>query len=125
MENHKNNVDLELLKQKIQDLERLFNVDLGKFLILNEEGKENQIQEARSMLRSHLLKYAQDMKKEAMELGSETAALVEQFIASLETLLNHMPDGLDPAELNEHHKLSIFLENLVKNKLKGNSNNEL
>lgn len=109
--------DEELRKQKIQDLERLFNMDLGSFLVLNEEGKDNQIKEARDKLRSHLHKYSDEMVKEAEKLGGDTPELVKKFVHSIEQILDHMPQ-IDPAQLSDHHKLSNFLETLVKHKFK-------
>ncbi len=95
-------------------------MDLGSFLVLNEEGKENQVKEARAKLRSHLLKYGDEMRKEAEKMGGDTAELVQKFIESIESILDHMP-AIDPAQLSDHHKLSLFLETLVKQKMKKSS----
>lgn len=109
--------DKELLAQKLKDLEKLFSMDLGSFLVLNEEGREGQIKEAKQKLRSHFLKYGEEMKKEAQGLDSETAQLVEQFLKSIEQILDVIPDQLDPAQLNSHHKLSTILEKVIQKKL--------
>lgn len=122
MKEHKNpnknkHSDAELRKQKLQDLERIFNMDLGSYLVLQEEGKENQIKEAKEKLRSHLLKYREEMKKEAEKLGGDTAQLVDRFLGSIESLLDHMPQ-VDPALLGEHNKIISFLEDMIKRKMK-------
>lgn len=109
--------DEELKLQQIKDFERLLNMDLGSYLILNEEGKENQIKEAREKLRSHLHKYGEEMEKLTKDMDPQTAELVKNFTKSLETILDHMPN-IDPKDLNMHHNFTTYLETLIKGKMK-------
>lgn len=93
----------------------MFNSDLGNYLVLQGEGKEEQIKQARQQLRSHLLKYRDEMKKEAAKLDSQTAEMVDKFFTSIESLLDHMPQ-VDPAILSEHQRILTFLEQMLKKK---------
>lgn len=116
--NNENLSDEDLYKQQLKNLEKLFDMDLGSLFVLDKEGSEEQRKEAQAKLRSHLRKYGDEMRKISKELGGETTELVEQFVKSIETILDHLPDSIDPENMNDYHKISSFLQDIVKKKLK-------
>lgn len=108
----------ELYKQQLQDLEKLFDMDVGSLFVLDKEGSETQRKEAQEKLHSHLRKYGEEMRKIAKELGGDTSELVDEFVKSIESILDQLPNSIDPANMNDYYKLSAFLEDIVKKKLK-------
>ncbi len=99
-----------LKKQQLLDFEYLIGMDIGSFLVLIEEGADQQIEASRLKARSHLLKYGEEMRKLAQELGSDILLAVDQFIKSADDLI-HAGKLIDPALVNHHYKITEQLEN--------------
>lgn len=107
----------DLKKQQLGDFEHLLNLDLGSLLVLNEEGTKKQIEKAREKLNSDLKKHGEEMKKLATEMGEDYSETVDDFIKSASEILSYI-ENIDPGQVKDHHKISEFLEKMLKDKIK-------
>ena len=107
----------ELKKQQLGDFEHLLNLDLGSMLVLNEEGTKKQLEQAKEKLGSDLKKHGDEMKKLAKEMGEDYTDTVDEFIKSADTILSFI-DNIDPSQLKDHHKITEFLEKMLKERIK-------
>jgi len=107
----------DLKKQQLGDFEHFLNLDLGSLLVLNEEGTKKQIEKAREKLNSDLKKHGEEMKKLATEMGEDYSETVDDFIKSAGEILSYI-ENIDPSQVKDHHKISEFLEKMLKDKIK-------
>lgn len=105
-----------LKKQQLLDLEHLIGMDIGSFLVLNEEGSNQQIEASRQKARGHLLKYGEEMRKLALELEGDIFSAVDQFLKSADDLIHASGNLIDPALVNHYYKITEQLENKLNHK---------
>jgi hypothetical protein len=107
--------DKELQKKQLQDFEKLLEMDLNAFLTLSEEGMKKQTVRARSKMHSDLVKYRRELDAIGRDLGSGFPQLIQDYVKSMDEILAHSPDRLDPKLLHVHRQSA---EKLKKNALK-------
>ncbi|MGE5195885.1 MAG: hypothetical protein ACM3JI_00975 [Anaerolineae bacterium] len=107
---NKNIHDKMTSKQKLEDLEHKINADLGDFLVLNEEGNQEQIDHARHKAKNDLLKFGPDMYKIASEMGGKYPNYVDEYLESIDSIL-HSPAGwIDNALITHCFKMMEKLD---------------
>ena len=102
-------------KQQLHDLEHLLSLDVGKFLVLNEEGTQKQWEQAKQKAHSDLLKFKGEMEQLAKEMGEPFPQAVHDFIASVNQVLDSADNWVDQAVVNEHYQTKEKLEKRLKN----------
>ncbi len=115
----KDKKDDELKKKELEDLEHLLNKDLGSLLMLNNEGTPEQVAKAKQDLHSHVQKYSAEMEKLAESLNPQTAELVKKFMGALQDFLKTIDTTtIDPAKINDYHKIQTVLHEVLKGGLR-------
>lgn len=100
----------ELKKQLLSDLEHRVNMDIGRFLVLTEEGPANQIEPSRIKVRSDLLKYGNDMRKLAQEMGEDFSQAVDNFLKGVDSIIEYSGEVPDQAKIHQLYKATEHLE---------------
>lgn len=116
-EYHPRDSHLKILsKQKLSDLEHLISIDVGTFLVLLEEGTEQQISIARQKAKTALMKYGPDMNHIAAELAGQYPDAVENFLISVDDIVHTMTGWIDSALLKQCYQATQKLEKLLHKK---------
>jgi hypothetical protein len=108
----------ELKRQLLSDLEHRVNMDIGRFLVLNEEGPATEVEPARIKVRSDLMKYGRDMQKLALEIGGEFPEAVDNFIKGVDSIIHNSGEALDQAKIHQLYKATEHLESKLNLKHK-------
>jgi len=101
---------LRLTRQQLLDLEHKISIDIGTFLVLLEEGNTEQIELAARRARSDFLKYAPDIKKLGVEMGSALSHLVDEFLRTIDTLLHVGQNWIDEGKIKDCYNATSNLE---------------
>lgn len=99
--------------QRIKDLERMINMELGTYLVLIEEGSPQQIAFAKQKTRSSLLKYGPDMFVIAQHVGGVFPTFVEDFLTSVDDVV-HATGWVDQALITTCFHATERLDNALK-----------
>jgi hypothetical protein len=99
----------DIQKRQLQDFEHLLDMDLGTFLVLFEEGTPKQIQQARSKMRSDLLKYGSDMEAIGRDLGEGFPEYIRNYLKTMNHIIQNSASTIDPEVLNEYRKQAQIL----------------
>jgi hypothetical protein len=103
-----------LTKQLLSDFEHQLTADLGRFLVLLEEGSAEQITQASQKARSDFLKLKDEMLILASDLGGTFPALVAHFLDSVDMILHTGSGWLDPEKISQCYKATQKLEMALK-----------
>lgn len=79
---------IKLNKQKLIDLEKTMQSDLGALLISLREGSLQQLQETSQKAQNDLLKIGPDMQKLASDIGGTIPKMVTDFLGTFHTLID-------------------------------------
>lgn len=99
----------DIQKRQLQDFEHLLDMDLGTFLVLFEEGTTKQIEQARSKMRSDLLKYGSDMEAIGRDLGEGFPEYIRNYLKTMNHIIQNSASTIDPDILNEYRKQAQIL----------------
>lgn len=108
----------DLKKQLLGDLEHRVNMDIGRFLVLNEEGPTSEIEPARIKARSDLLKYCREMQKLAQEMGGDFPEAVDNFLKGVNSVIHDSGESLDQAKIHQLYKATEYLDSKLNLKQK-------
>jgi hypothetical protein len=98
-------------KQQLGDLEHQLSVDVGSYLVLNEEGNKEQAEQALHKTRNDLLKFGPEMKKISNDIGGKFPEIVDEFLTTIDTLV-HSPIQ-DEAKVAACYRAAEDLEKLL------------
>lgn len=85
--------------QSLHHLEQILATEVGKYLVLLEEGNTIQIENAKSKAKNALLKYGSDLEKIAGKLGQEFPEKVDNFLKSIDTIVHSAQGWVDEAKI--------------------------
>ena len=101
-------------KQKMRDLENKINLEVGSFLVLIEEGTEEQADLAKIRAKSEYLKFGPEMQKLAFKLGSRFPEAVDDYLDSIDAIVHSSLSWVDESTVAAYCHTMQNLEDLLQ-----------
>jgi hypothetical protein len=101
---------LDLDKQSLHDLKHKISSNVGRLIVLFEEGNIDQISFAQQRAKSDFLKHASDMQKIAQKMGEKYLRLVHDYLNSIDTIVHSNSEWLDQAKIRNCYLMEERLE---------------
>ncbi|MCX6988388.1 MAG: hypothetical protein NTZ52_02640 [Chlamydiae bacterium] len=98
----------------LSTFEHRLSADLGRFLVLLEEGSAEQITQASQKARSDFLKLKEEMHKLATDLGGNFPIYVTHFLESIDRILHTGSGWIDQDKIAACYKATQELEIALK-----------
>jgi hypothetical protein len=97
-------------RQKLYDLHHLINKEIGAYLVLKEEGSEEQRTSAHLAAKSSLTKFAPEMQKAAAKIGERCSFAATAYLQSADTILHAAIGWIDEAKISNYFHANERLE---------------
>ena len=101
---------LKLQKQQLRDWQCKLSADVGGFIVLIEEGKKEQVEQARIKTKSDFLKFGPEMQKLASGMGEKFARAVREYLDSIDSIIHSEPGWIDEAKIKHCYTVTEKLE---------------
>lgn len=117
----RNSKDLQIHKQKLQDLEHRLKADLGEFLVFLREGTAEKVSQSALKARDDWHKWGPEMQNIASALGLPFPKAVYAFLDSMDKLLRAQEMStpspfylwIDEAKIRACYAATVKLESLL------------
>lgn len=103
-----------VLRQQIKDAKRRISIYLGNYLVLLEEGTQQQIALAKQKAKNEVLKIGPELEKLGQSLGEKYALLVHSFLDSIDSILYESAKWIDEAKTTAYFSAEQKLEKSLK-----------
>jgi predicted AlkP superfamily phosphohydrolase/phosphomutase len=101
---------LDLPRQALHDLKHKLSTAVGNFIVLIKQGNTQQITEAQQKAKSDFMKYSDEMRKLAQQLGNKYLTAVNEYLESVDTLIHVGTQWVDEEKIRNCYLTSDKLD---------------
>jgi len=105
---------LKLQKQQLCDWQHMLSSDIGSIIVLIEEGKKEQVEQARLKAKSDFIKFGPEMQKLASAMGEKFAKAVREYLDSLDSIIHSTPSWMDDEKIKHCYTVTEKLEKEIR-----------